>query len=205
MSETSTCIFCGGEAEVESISIHDAYQVECPCGKYISSEYVEQDFKDMDDIDRQAVSNFIKQCRGKNEIPELHILQGTGELEKIIEKYKLVYILFHLEYTVVGGEERAFIHLKSLSPVAINQRLKFGIPGQKEQYDFDQLRDVISKGYFKRGDKLYLFVVNTETEEKQDFGINISIDWPEGLAEDKNIHIPASVEITSYLKKIGIL
>jgi stalled ribosome rescue protein Dom34 len=88
MTEMSTCIFCGEEAVVESVSIHDAYQVECPCGKYISSEYVEQDFKDMDDTDRQAVSDFIKQCRVKNEIPELHILQGTGELKKIIEKMK---------------------------------------------------------------------------------------------------------------------
>jgi len=205
MSEKSTCIFCGEEAVVESISGKDAYRIECPCGRYISAQFVEQDFKDMGDIDRQAVSNFIKQCRGKNEIPELHILQGTGELEKIIEKYKLVYIRFQLEYTVVGGEERAVIHLKALSPVAINQRLKFGITGNKEQYDFDQLRDVISKRYFKRGGKLCLFLVNTETEEKQDFGEDISIDWPKGLAENKITRRPGNFEITSYLKNIGIL
>jgi hypothetical protein len=204
MSEMSICIFCGREAVVEHRSGQDAYQVECPCGKYISSQFVEHVFVEMEDIDRQAVSNFIKQCREMNEIPELHKLQETGELEKIIEKYKSAYILFHQEYTVVGGEERAFIKLKSLSPVAINQRLKFGITGKKEQYDFDQLRNVLSKMYFKKGAKLYLFVINTETEEKQDFGVDISIDWPKGLAADKITTRPGSFEITSHLKKIGI-
>jgi len=205
MNEKSICIFCGGEALVKSISGQDAYQVECPCGIYHLSQFLEQAFKDMGDIDRQAISDFIKkQCHEKNKIPELHKLYGTGELEKIIEKHKSAYIIFHSEYTVLGGEERAFIKLKSLSPVTINQRLKFGITGNKEQYDFDQLRDVISKGYFKRGDKLYLFVINKETEEKQDFGVDISIDWPKGLAADKITTRPGSFEITSHLKKIGI-
>jgi len=205
MNEKLTCVFCGMEAKVEHISGQDAYQVECPCGKYISSQFVEHEFAAMDDVDKQAISKFITQFRDKDEIPELHKLQGTGELEKIIETYKSGYILFHQEYTVVGGEERAFIRLKSLSPVALNKRLKFGITGRREQYDFDQLRDALSKMYFKKGDILNLFVVNTETERKQDFGMDISSDWPKGLAADKITSRRASLEITSYLKNIGIL
>ena len=88
MNEKSTCIFCGGEAVVESISGQDAYRVECPCGRYISSEFVDPEFEAMDDEDKQAVSDFIKDCHEKNEIPELHILHGTGELRRIIEEYK---------------------------------------------------------------------------------------------------------------------
>lgn len=58
VSEKSTCIFCGGEAIVESISGQDAYRVECPCGIYDLSEYVEAEFEGMDGEDKQAVSNF---------------------------------------------------------------------------------------------------------------------------------------------------
>jgi len=89
MSEKSTCIFCGNEAVVESISGQDAYRVECSsCGIYDSSEFVDPEFEVMDDEDKQAVSDFIKDCHEKNEIPELHKLQGTVELVKIIEEYK---------------------------------------------------------------------------------------------------------------------
>jgi hypothetical protein len=88
MSEKSTCIFCGKEATIESISRQDAYRVECPCGIYHLSEFVDPEFEEMDDEDKQAVSDFIKDCHEKNEIPELHKLQETGELDKIIEKYK---------------------------------------------------------------------------------------------------------------------
>jgi Zn ribbon nucleic-acid-binding protein len=89
MSEKSTCIFCGNETTVESISGQDAYRVEClSCGIYDSSEFIDSEFKEMNDEDKQAVSDFIKDCHEKNEIPELHKLQGTGELAKIIEEYK---------------------------------------------------------------------------------------------------------------------
>ena len=117
---------------------------------------------------------------------------------------KTVHILFKIEYTVVKGEERAFIRLKSLSP-AIDERLKFGIVGKEEHYSFDQLREVVSKSYFKREDILYLFVVNEETGKKQNFGIRISEDWPEDLAANKITIAPASYEITLYLENIGIL
>lgn len=41
----------------------------------------------MDGEDKQAVSNFIKECHEKNDIPELHKLE-EGELKWIIEDYK---------------------------------------------------------------------------------------------------------------------
>lgn len=88
MNEKSTCIFCGGEAVVESISGQDAYRVECTCGIYDSSQYIDPEFEEMDEEDKQAVSDFIKDCHEKREVPELHKLQGTEELRRIIEDYK---------------------------------------------------------------------------------------------------------------------
>jgi hypothetical protein len=88
MSEKSTCIFCGGEAIVEALSGQDAYQVKCPCGTYRSSKFIDPEFEDMDDEKKQAVTDFIKDCHKKREIPQLHKLQGTGELKWIIEDYK---------------------------------------------------------------------------------------------------------------------
>jgi len=80
MSEKSTCIFCGGEAIVEAISKEDAYRVKCPCGTYDFSEDSEEAYKGMDDEDKQAVSDYIKDCNEKDEIPELHKLFGTDKL-----------------------------------------------------------------------------------------------------------------------------
>jgi len=59
--------------------------------------------------------------------------------------------------------------------------------------------------YFKRGDKLHLFVINQDTGKKQIFGINISKNWPSDLAANKITARPVSYEITSHLEKIGIL
>ena len=87
MNESSTCIFCGDEAEVESISGQDAYRVECPCGIYHSSEFVELEFRERDDEDKKAVSDFIRRSHEMSEVPKINILHGTGELERIIESY----------------------------------------------------------------------------------------------------------------------
>jgi hypothetical protein len=87
MNEKSICVFCGGEAEVESISGQDAYQIECPCGKYISSEFVELEFRERDEEDKKAVSDFIRRSHEMSEVPKINILHGTGELERIIESY----------------------------------------------------------------------------------------------------------------------
>lgn len=87
MSETAICVFCGAEAEVEPISGEDAYRVACLCGKYISSEFVELEFKERPAIDRQAVSVYIRRCYERGEVPEVNVLHGTGELERIIKSY----------------------------------------------------------------------------------------------------------------------
>ena len=68
---------------------------------------------------------------------------------KIKEETKRICMLFEIKYTVVKGKERAFIRLKSLSHT-INQKLKFGIVGKEEQYSFDQLKEVLSKSFFKK-------------------------------------------------------
>jgi len=80
MSEKSTCIFCRGEAIVKDISGEDAYRIECPCGIYEFSDHVELDFKGMDEEDKQAVSDYIKDCNEKKDVPKLHELFGTDKL-----------------------------------------------------------------------------------------------------------------------------
>ena len=88
MNEKSTCIFCGGEAIVEDITGEDAYRVKCPCGVYEFSDHVELDFKGMDDEDKQAVSDYIKDCNEKEDVPELHKLHGTDKFNWLIADNK---------------------------------------------------------------------------------------------------------------------
>ncbi|TET72864.1 MAG: hypothetical protein E3J56_04810, partial [Candidatus Aminicenantes bacterium] len=62
MNEKPTCIFCREVATREDISGEDAYRVKCPCGTYDFSEDSEEAYKGMDDEDKQAVSDYIKDC-----------------------------------------------------------------------------------------------------------------------------------------------
>lgn len=119
-----------------------------------------------------------------------------------------VYILFQIRYLVIKGQERGFIDLKGLSPETISQKLKFRIieRGEKQSYDFDQLEERLKEYYFTREILgMALSVVNKETDEESKFAINISKDWPEGLAEDKIIDRQGYIEITKYLEQIGII
>jgi hypothetical protein len=63
----------------------------------------------------------------------------------------------------------------------------------------------VKKLYFIRGENLFIFIVNQETGEKQDFGLNISEKWPEGLLGLMNIEKREIYEITPYLESIGVL
>ena len=81
-------MFCKGEATEEDIPGEDAYRVKCPCGTYDFSEDSEEAYKGMDDEDKQAVSDYIKDCNEKDEIPKLHELHGTNELNWHIENNK---------------------------------------------------------------------------------------------------------------------
>jgi len=115
------------------------------------------------------------------------------------------YIIIVWNFFFSPAEESAIIHNMSLSPVTYEQSLRFRIVGDEEQYSFDELREKLKQEYFKRGEKLYLFALNPETGEKQNFSINISKIWPEGLVGGKNIMKRQPYEITSCLKKIGVL
>jgi len=85
---------------------------------------------------------------------------------------KKVYIIIVWNFFISPAEERAIVHNMALSPVTYEQSLRFGIVGDEEQYSFDELREKLKKNhYFKRGIKLYLFVANHETGEKQNFSI----------------------------------
>ncbi len=91
MSQESTCIFCKGVATREDIPgpTQDAYRVKCSsCGTYDFSDAVEEDYKGKDEEYKQAVSDYIKECDEKNEIPELHKLFGTDEINWHIENNK---------------------------------------------------------------------------------------------------------------------
>ncbi len=90
MNENPTCIFCQKEATEAAIPgpTQDAYRIECPCGTYDFSEAVEEDYKRMNNEDKQAVSGYIRDCNEKNEIPELHKLFGTNKLNWHIANYK---------------------------------------------------------------------------------------------------------------------
>jgi len=116
-----------------------------------------------------------------------------------------VYITIYWVFLVIGFEEKGFVDNISLSPVTYEQKLRFGIKGDEEQYSFDELREKLKQECFKRAEKLHLFVVNPETGEKQNFSIDISAVWPEDLVGGKRIGKKQSTEITSCLKKIGVL
>lgn len=120
------------------------------------------------------------------------------------KKVEKVYITLRTIYATVKDEGMAIVVFMSLSPKTINQRLKFGIISREEQASFDELREYFKDSCFKRGDKLGLFFVNQETGQKQNFWLDISKDWPKGLAEDTDIQRRESYEITSYLESIGI-
>jgi hypothetical protein len=46
------------------------------------------DFKGMDDEDKQAVSDYIKDCNEKKDVPKLHELHGTDKFNWLIADYK---------------------------------------------------------------------------------------------------------------------
>jgi len=116
-----------------------------------------------------------------------------------LNKNKIVY---RIEYSTSRGKKRAVIELK-LEP-RISKKIKYGIKGDKNYYTFKELKEKVKKLYFKPGDVLYLFLVNNENNQRQDFGINISKGWPHNLTEDTIITRVDTVDTSTYLKKIGI-
>ena len=120
-------------------------------------------------------------------------------MEKKLNRNKIVY---RIEFETLRGEDRAGIRL--ISEPIISERIKYGVRGDKNYYSFEELKEKVSKLYFKPGSVLYLFVVNNENNQKQNFGINISKGWPHNLTEDTIITRVDTVDTSTYLKKIGI-
>lgn len=90
MAELLDCAFCGEVAVVRPVSGKDEFYAESPLGKYYSNELFEEEVKaNMSPEKREMISAYIQECNklGENP-PKLHILYGSGELEKKIEKYK---------------------------------------------------------------------------------------------------------------------
>jgi len=111
-------------------------------------------------------------------------------------------IVYRIEFETSIGEDRAGIRL--ISEPIISKKIKYGIRGDNNYYTFEELKEKFKKLYFKKGDVLRLFVVNNENNQRQDFGINISEGWPHNLTEDTTITRVDTVDISTYLKKIGI-
>lgn len=125
--------------------------------------------------------------------------------KEYLKKLDKAHIILHMLFPKEEGGERGVIHLISISPDKIKEELRFGIVGEEEQYSFDKLSKEVKKRIFKRGQTLNLFFVNQETGQKQDFGLDISKGWPDSFVGIGYIQIPKVYEITSVLKKIGVL
>lgn len=84
------CIFCGEVAVGRPETGKDEFYVECPRGKYFSNDLFEEEVKEnKSQEEKEMISAYIQECNKLGESPpKLHILDGTGELNKKIEKYK---------------------------------------------------------------------------------------------------------------------
>jgi len=121
------------------------------------------------------------------------------------EELNLNKIVYRIEYKASIGEERAGITgIRLISEPIISKKIKYGVMEDNNYYTFEELKEKVKKLYFKPGDVLHLFVVNDENNQRQDFKINISERWPHNLTEDTNIAKFGTVDISTYLKKIGI-
>ena len=127
------------------------------------------------------------------------VIKREGKMNKELNRNEIEY---WIEYRTLRGENRAGIKL--ISEPIISKKIKYGIMGDNNYYTFEELKEKFKKLYFKKGDVLRLFVVNDENNQRKYFGINISEGWPHNLTEDTNIKKVYTVDISTYLKKIGI-
>jgi len=111
-------------------------------------------------------------------------------------------ISFEITYTHKGHDVVAFVKLRS-GPI-INDKIKYGVIGDPKYYSFEDLGKLLSNVPFKKNDNLYLFVVNIETGQREEFRINISKEWPHDLPEDTIRKTRMTVDISKPINKIGI-
>jgi len=131
------------------------------------------------------------------------VIKREGKMDKKLNRNKIDY---QIEYGTLRSENRARITgIKLLSEPIISKKIKYGIKGDNNYYTFEELKEIVPKVPLKPGSVLRLFVFNDENKQRQDFGINISEGWPHNLTEDTNITRRGTVDISTYLKKIGII
>ena len=109
------------------------------------------------------------------------------------------WIVFEITYVKRAGEEAALVILTSAPKT---KKIKYGLIGDSKLYTSEELRG--KKWYSKKGDILYLFIVNEDTGQRETLSIDILSDWPRDLMEDVLRMKQAIVDISQHMKKIGI-
>ena len=66
------------------------------------------------------------------------------------------------------NKEKALISL--IAATEIHQKLKYGFKGDPKYYTVNEFRNKIIAIPIKKGDRLFLFIINEETGQKKEFG-----------------------------------
>lgn len=117
----------------------------------------------------------------------------------MINKSKDIYIKLGIIYQIQSGEKLAKIILLTAPRY---KKIRYGLKGNSKQYTFQKFIDIFPIIIKKR--KLFLFIVNKDTEEKSEFTLEIPDNWPFDLAEYKTIQAVEVFDISKSLEEIGI-
>lgn len=110
---------------------------------------------------------------------------------------------FNLTYMMVQREEIVFVKLTSCPQVGEN--IKWSFLGDPQRYSFAQFREMLSQTPYKRGIPLKFYIVDEAAGKLEGIGIDISKDWPLGLAEDRIIARQGFIDISEQLSKLNLL
>ena len=123
MSQENICVLCGKEwKDFRRLGRTERYWVECDiCGKYVSNNFEDLQFRAMPQEDRAMVSAFTRELfEYSSPEPELDILSQQNQIEVIVQRYKSKsiseklgnFILFLARKTHFYGEEIPIDFLK---------------------------------------------------------------------------------------------
>ena len=126
-------------------------------------------------VTRVLTSDFLEQKRGKEVKPEK----------------EQVELKIYFEFLSTFGEGYAFIKINLVPYV---ESLKFGIPGDSNQYSLEEFNIRLSEHYIIRRNRILIMNRSTGAQD------SIKITWPVGFKRNS-----ISINITKKLKKIGIL
>jgi hypothetical protein len=108
-----------------------------------------------------------------------------------------------IEFYVMFYEQNCTLH-NFVSPLRGITSFSFGFQSSpNEIYNFMKLTSIISTMRFPYNSKLGLFVQNNQTNEKENFYINIPVKHPEMLPDKVINHGPYELNITDILKQIS--